>query len=622
MNAPFPSMIGRILTVCCMLMLCGITHQASAQKRTQRAASDTAQPEYIVLGHAQRRQQILRSNRAWTLGEDGTIIAWKRAKSDAWQPVAVRQFPDARAIAHDGEQLLAWTPDTILELNYALDVTTRERPTHAFACADGHAWRVDGKDRLCTQQDDQQLCSAESIDTKALQHVVCTRNQDQRCLSFLTKDGAQAWCTSPDALAFEGGSDAGYAVLHPQEHQRVWRIWDGEQWQAAESGHTGVKIPSNHDGLLPCFEGDSGHRCDSSAASDGPENGRISARTLRNILIAEHGFYFIFRDGWYGVHSDEAPSFDDVAYVHREPDGGERVWLQENVLRAQVEDGVARVSSCRETEEGATVIDRELHHGRTTVVHTSDDGCPKRAEYHEGTLHLSYRDRLLRWDILTEELEEAPVEMSIKNALSSSLIAEPSVSRHCSHLRWDVSFRTAFSGKIPIARDICARHAVTLPWHAATHEGDGAAIVLTGDFGSYLWLVHADSMTTHAIQTSEVIPAHTTIYRQEDGNYVLSDRRSGRSLILSPSGEVLDDTPMVFIGGRMWREEAGGVLASDDGHHLLVTDRGVILDGVGIGSITHRALTHDMRRVSARLALFSSQLRLLAQASKKREKRL
>lgn len=616
MNAPFPSFFARARALA-LLCLTGCLATPASGSAHQRAATPTpdadTSPAYHVLGHAQRRQQILTEDRAWTLGEDGYILAWTRGKDGQWSVGAVRQIARARAIAHNGNTLLAWTPDAILPLDPTLKAQGSLGRDDAIACTDGRAWQHTREGHLCVGDGSGQgICTEDTIPRPNLREGVCTSDGTTHCLSISDASGAEAWCTTPDALAFEGGSDAGYAVFHPTEKGGAWRVFRQGQWRDADADAQGEALRSGREDLQPCFADGGAARCEEVSRHDAPDSARVSARTLRNILIAKHGFYFIFRDGWYAVSTEDAPAIEDIAQVRMLADASQRVWLDENIMRAQVEDGVARVSSCkREENGGATIIDRDLSTGRATVVHRSDAGCPKRAEYHEGVLHLSYADRLLQWDILAQELREAPVEMSIKNALSSSLIAEPTLSRHCSHFRWDVSFRTAFSGKIPIARDICARHAVTLPWRTASHEGEGAALLLTGDFGSYLWLVHADSMRTHAVQTSEVIPAHATIYRQADGNYILSDRRTGRSMYLDPNGEVLDEVPMVMIGGRMWRETKSGVLKSDDGHQLLVTDAGVVLDGVGIGPITTRTLTHDMRRISAQPALFAQQLRLL-----------
>lgn len=369
---------------------------------------------------------------------------------------------------------------------------------------------------------------------------------------------------------------------------------------------------------LPCDETPSNETCAASTPIRGPDTAMISVRTLRNILVADHGSFFLFRDGWYSVSSTSNAQMEDALHIEAYSDADQRVWLDESVLASSVIDGEAHVATCAIRENRAQVRDRNLRTGAVTLVESTEDTCPLRAEYEEDLLLLAYDDHVFRWrngETIVEQDPEDTLRAPLSSILGSSLVARASITRGCAYRRWDLSLSMAAAGSSPIARGVCARTATPIKWTYAREGEGGAGILLRTRTGSQLWLVDRTSLAVHVYQTDVDLPPHVQIQRREDGTLFIADQRTGDAMHIDAQGQVLSTEAMVWIDGRIWREADGGILVSDDGHQLLATDRGVVLDGLGVGPITSRTITSDLRRLSAQPALFSAHLRALAAGS-------
>lgn len=362
---------------------------------------------------------------------------------------------------------------------------------------------------------------------------------------------------------------------------------------------------------MQCDAGDLRVPSTSSDPHDGPQSAMISAPTLRDMLIADHGQYFVFRDGWYAHNAQALAAPEDVRVLRTFGETEQRVWVDGDVIASGVEAGDARIALCVEDSDGSTVIDRNLRSGARTVVMESERGCPSRADYLAGTLRLSYVDYVVKWPLDTQETTESHVSIALETALSVELRASASVSRRCAYQTWDVFLYSEIVGDAPLRRELCARSATALHWNAFDGRSGGSAILFVGRYGSVLLMVDAKTLTIHTLQTDIPIATHAQIRRTADGTWLIADAKANEALILNDAGVLVERRDLVLIDNRLWNHAQGGVLQSEDGHQLLVTDAGVVLNGVGIGPVVWRTLTADMRRIRQNPPLFSEQVNVL-----------
>lgn len=587
---------------------------SSRQKTSATESSASLTTPYIVLGHAQKIAQLRHQNFAWTLGGDGYVVAWTYEDS-GWSPIGVRQVPNSTALAFEGGELLVFAPDHIAILTMDAQPNAVLSAKHAVVCEGGAAWRVLDDQRLCTtSRSGERKCTASAVADIDLRSAVCTQDAQTDCVSLRTADAARGWCTEQENVVEAPRSERSSSILHPNHGTTQWLSLTSDGWNDASSAAPPISVRAAQDGVARCFRDQSYAPCIGETPSDMPESSMVSARTLHNILPADHGDYFVFRDGWYGVSKDVHPAWTDVRALREYSSSEQRVWLDEEVLRSSVQNGVARVATCASHQGQAVVIDRDLSTGISRQV-TRQERCPLRADYRDGELLLAYGDRLIRWDIEHETSAETAVRAQVSETLSSDLVATSSISRGCAYMRWDISLSTPTAGDAPVGRGICAQTAVPLPWHSVSGGEGGAAILLRGRHGSQLRMVDRLTLSTYTLQTDVDIPAHAQIYRRSDGDFFIVDPHRGTALLLDTKGQILASEALVVIDGRIWRAGDGGTLVSDDGHQLLATDIGVILDGVGVGPLAARTIATDRRRIKAQPVLFSSQLRTLGVAS-------
>jgi|GEM_PF-6682802 len=582
----------------------------SAQRQKTPTATSASPAGYVVLGHQKKIAQTRHLDRAWTLGEDGYLIAW-RWHEDHWSPVGVERVEQSTALAFEGGVLLVFAPDQITVLHPDGAPQETLAVENAIRCEGDTAWRVTSDQLLCsTTPQGTRRCTDAPVGKIDLRTAVCTRDREMDCMSVRDGQLARGWCTQEDTVTEAEASERASSVLHPENGAMRWLSLTSTGWVDASHHAPPISIRGAQDGIARCFEHQSYERCATHNANGFPESSMVSSRTLRNILTAEHGEYFVFRDGWYGLTREVPPVWDDAQAVRTYDSLEQRVWFNGEVLASAVQDGTAHVAICRSTAGQAEVLEKDLSTGDTRRV-TQAPSCPLRADYDNNALVLSYGDRLVRWSLSDHQVREDPIDIALSSVLDARLVAAPSVSRGCPYRFWRVSMLTPWLAETPIARGICAQQAVPLRWDAVDGDGGGAAVLLRGRFGSHLVLVDRDTLATHTLQTNLDIPAHAQIYRRHDGNFFIVDPHQGTAELVDTSGQTLATEALVVIDGRVWREGRGGVLASDDGHQLLATDVGVVLDGVGIGPLAARTVTSDRYLIDRQPRLFSTRVRTL-----------
>lgn len=437
-----------------------------------------------------------------------------------------------------------------------------------------------------------------------------TLGADGFVISWTLRD--QIW--RPTSVQRIGGAqDLSYArgeVLVATHNGERWRLSDAPGvWERVDGSSSSLEVDDEPSGSTPCDFANADNPCLSSDAHDGPDSAMVSAPTLRDILIADHGQYFVFRDGWYAHNAQELVTPEDLQALRTFGKSEQRVWVDGEVIASSVEAGDARVALCVEDRDGgATVIDRNLRSGMRRVVFESARGCPTRAEYMSETLRLSYADHLVEWPLDTQETRASQVSIPLQTALSLTLRASASISRGCAYQTWDVSLHSDIVGDAPLRRELCARSATALHWNALDGRAGGSAILFVGRYGSVLLMVDAQTLGVHTLQSDISIATHAKIRRTADGMWLIADAKSNEALILNNAGDLVARRDLVLIDDRLWNRAEGGVMQSDDGHQMLVTDAGAVLNGVGIGPVVWRTLTADMRRIRQSPNLFSEQL--------------
>lgn len=401
-------------------------------------------------------------------------------------------------------------------------------------------------------------------------------------------------------------------VLIYTEDEDLWRASSSTgAWEKTDDTSPAQHNAGEHHESVRCYVADTYAPCALLDQQNSPKSAMVSAPKLRDILIAEHGYYFVFRDGWYAYDAQGLVTPKDPRAVRKLSDKEQRVWVKGDVIASGVHAGDAHVALCVEAGDGTTVIDRNLRSGDAVVILESERPCPNRADYTPQFLRLSYADHSVRWTLNTQEIQEAPVSITLDNALAVELRASASVSRGCAHHTWDVSLYSDIVAEALLRRGLCAASATALDWNALDGRSGGSGILFVGSFGSFALMVDAKTMQIHTLQTNLRIATHARIRRTSDGSWLIADDKTSTVLRINSSGELGESNDLILIGNRLWYQAEGGVLTSDDGHQLLATDAGVVLNGVGIGPVAWRTLTADMRRVRQHSTLFSEQVNAL-----------
>lgn len=419
----------------------------------------------------------------------------------------------------------------------------------------------------------------------------------------------------PDAVAlsFESGE-----VLVRTKSEEIWGVPPGsDTWEKTGRTPSERSQSNTHDVRAHCYTAGDHRPCSSSEAQEGPHSAMVSAPSLRDILVAEHGYYFVFQDGWYAFGTHEVATPSDVRTLKKINDREQRIWIHGHVIASSVQTsdehaGDAHVAVCVERADTTQVIDRNLRTGEAVLVSESAGPCPDRAAYRSNVLRLSYADHVVRWTLDSHERTDGPVSISLDNALSMELRSSAYVSRRCAHQTWNVSLYSEIGGETPLRRALCAASATTVHWNALNGHSRGSGILFLGSYGSFLLMVDATTLTVHTLQTSHRIATNAQIRRTPEGTWLIADEKTGTAYTLDAMGERVSREDLVLIDNRLWHRALGGVLLSDDGHQLLVTDAGVVLNGVGIGPIVWRTLTADRRRVRQQPSLFAKQLDALS----------
>lgn len=573
---------------------------ASDAQRTEPAA-------YFIVGHQRLLQQIQRENHAWTLGDDGAVVAWARMGL-VWVPRAIRRFDDASALSLHGENLQIYRQNRVIRVAATnLQDVAQLDGSSAVICGEQLSWRVDAHQRVCAKQGGQaSVCASARAPMAAFDTPTCIIGETNACLSVRLPTGAQSWCLSRDNQITHHEHTNPEAVLHHQNGQARWLVRTFDGW-APEAAASAVVFPeTSPQGGAYCFLAqDSYQRCSRLDAIDALDTRSVSSHVLQDVLMTEQGLYAVFPNGWYSLNAPAlSASAEGIVSVRDYPNAQQRVWIDGEILGTGLHRATPHVAVCTQTATHWWIRDIQLESGTARTVSRGDGPCPNRADYHGDFLRLSFETRAEAWSLDSAQLQTADIRSPFQGAIAGELIARAGLARHCAHWAWDVAIESDTLGRVPLRERACARSMASTRWASDGGRSHGPALIMAGNASSFVFMIDEDTLESFTLRTRGKLSPRTRIHRSNNGSWLLSDPQTGEAHRFDARGGDAGSSISLVIGQRVWVLERFGILVSEDGHELLVTDEGLAIDGVGIGPVMPRTLTRSMQRLSDAPAAF------------------
>lgn len=563
------------------------------------AALDTDTTPYMVLGHRALLQSIVQDDAAWTLGEDGVLIAWIRNQK-GWTPLAVRSFADTLAFARVHDHLWLFARDGIRAIDAgSLQESSSKVPTDAKACGNGTVW-VQRDNLLCTNAttDHDLQCTNAKLRAHALTTATCVQDKPAACLTIHHGGQAYGWCLQQDGDWQHATSRDHTALLRTSHDGVTWFHAPSLRLQHEQAAAIQDE-PANVTPTLACIDASSMRGCRRTQRNNAPITTPVSSRIPQSALSTDKHFIVLYTDGWYTVprdisaveptttRSDDALSFASFGSV----------WLDGIVIGSGVVDGEPHVTYCSTEKAHRSVIDINIQAEESTLLQQNDSPCPTRAFYQDGNIRLIYPNHDMLWQSADQHLVDVPKQVRAQHSRAATWYVTRQASRACQAYQWTLMFKADGIEDFPLDQAFCASSVLPIQWIRAHSGQESPGFMLVHDAHTELLLIDDRTLQRRYLRIPELLDANTRVVQHDKDVWLLFSPTTGTAKTFSPTSGLSESFASIWWMSNLWVRQAYGNYTNADQGTLLVTDDGMVLDGHGSGPVTRRTIRKNRQRV-------------------------
>lgn len=624
LTPPSARPLGRIACLLAFALIAAPAERAQAQADSADApfveedTPSSARPPYTVLGHKRLVQRLVRGERAWTLGDAGDIIAWR--KDEDWRPTGVRRIEGAQGLALSNGRLLVQRPDAKIRFLHpdtlALQDERANSPT--WRCGNDGLWRQATASLLCLDREDGAPRCA-PIDRPVAEALAsCSISAAGACLTLSDEQSTRVFCAS------EGAGDL-RSSSHVPTRDLAFTYSGALRWltRAGRAGWEELDQPNPQTPLarqrerFTCVDTRAStiDGCASVDAASDLAFGPVVVPRLLEIVRDRSGLYFVFADGWLRVQPtlESAASVFEQFTTRRITPHAERVWVSAEILGVSGSGEEARIALCEAQSGRWELRDITLHNGISTPIDRGRGECPTRVDYRGNEVVYSSEASLRVFDLAQRRGSDAALEAPFSGSLPGVLRAESIAARQCPSSAWLVKLASDHIGSIPLAAPVCANTLTMLRWDSESGLHEGPGVLLVSNHTSTLHLIDENTLQIFSLRVTERLSQRTRVHLDTNGTWLLSDPERASALRVSADLRSASSEDSVVVLGRVWAHQGGGVYRDASGTTLFVSDAGVVINETGLGPVARRVVREDLRPLDLRAEQLQATLRALMQ---------